>query len=392
MASLNIVADANIPFVQQAFETLGSVTTVEGRSMKPSVVKNADIFLVRSVTPVNQELLAGSRVRFVATATIGTDHVDEAYLRDNNIGFASAPGCNAISAAEYVVSALINLAQNSDVDLSTKTVAVVGCGNVGSQLIRLLTALNMQYVAYDPPRAQQFSDRDYGSWEDVLQADIISAHVPLSFDGDYPTYRMFDKTFFSSLKKQAVFINTARGRVVDESALLGVLAERDDLTLVLDVWENEPNINLKLLQKTSLATPHIAGYSLDGKVRGTEMIYQAVCEFLNQAPQWQKPVLPYAESFTAIQIECELADKQAIKKAVLNAYDIRHDDERLRQMLDQPQQQQRGAYFDQLRKNYPVRREFSCYELVTSEDRASLNQCLQQLGFKVEAADPSLAP
>ncbi|WP_455204801.1 4-phosphoerythronate dehydrogenase [Kaarinaea lacus] len=390
MAPLNIVADANIPFVEQAFETLGTVTTVEGRSINPSEIKDADILLVRSVTPVNQELLAGSRVRFVATATIGTDHVDETYLRENQIGFASAPGCNAISAAEYVVSGLINVAQQSDIDLSTKTVAVVGCGNVGSQLIRLLTALNIQYVAYDPPRAQHFQDRDYSSWEDVLQADIISAHVPLTFDGDYPTYRMFDEAFFNALKEQAIFVNTARGRVVDESALLGVLDKRDDLNLILDVWEHEPNINEQLLQKTRLATPHIAGYSLDGKVRGTEMIYQAVCEFVNQAPQWQKPVLPYAESFTAIQIESKLPDQQAISKAVFNAYDIHNDDARLRQVLDQPKEQ-RGAYFDQLRKNYPVRREFSCYELVTSEDRVSLNQCLKQMGFKVEAADPSLA-
>lgn len=382
---MKIVADANIPFIEEVFQSIGTVTTVNGRQMNPDAVQDADVLLVRSVTKVDRDLLQDSAVKFVGTATIGTDHVDIDYLKSRNIGFASAPGSNAISAAEYVISSLFVLAKKQGFKLEEKTVGIIGCGNVGSYLLSCLQALDIQCLVYDPPRAQQFNDRDYVSWEEVIQADIVTAHVPLTFEGDYPTYRMFDAPFFTQLKGNAVFINTSRGRVVDEGKLLTVLQKRTDLQLVLDVWEGEPNINTTLMCKAAIATPHIAGYSLDGKVRGTQMVYQAACRFFNQPEAWDIPPLPFADTFTAMQFNNSSSDIEVIYQSVLNAYDVMKDDQKLRKMLDL-EQSQGGEYFDELRKSYPIRREFSNYEVIVSQARSHLSQSLKGLGFQVETA------
>ena len=382
---MKIVADINIPFVEEAFGTIGSVTTVTGRLLRPEQVRDADILLVRSVTPVGQRLLQNSNVKFVGTATIGTDHVDLEYLDKNHIGFASAPGSNAVSAAEYVVSALVALSQQKSFHRTEKTVGIIGCGNVGSNLLTRLQALGMSCMVYDPPRAQRFADREYVSWQEVVQADIVSAHVPLTRTGEYPTYHMFDGAFFQQLRENAIFVNTARGRAVDENALLAVLQNRRDLQLVLDVWQSEPNINPELLDRTAIATSHIAGYSLDGKVRGTQMIYQAVCDHFQVKPSWVTPTLPFADTYTAMQFDGTQTDDEVIYQCVLNAYDILADDARLRKIKGL-EPAQRGEYFDSLRKNYPVRREFSSYEVNISQDRSHLTQVLNGLGFKVETA------
>ena len=382
---MKIVADSNIPFVKEAFGNIGSVATVAGRTLEPEDVRDADILIVRSVTNVNRHLLEGSHIKFVGTATIGTDHIDLDYLQQNQIGFASAPGSNAVSAAEYVVSAILTLARRQRFNPADKTVGIVGCGNVGSRVLGRLQALGMDCKVYDPPRQQQFNDREYVSWDEVIQADIISAHVPLTFTGDYPTYQMFNSDFFHGLKRDAVFINTARGRAVDETALMAVLKGRDDLQLVLDVWHGEPAINMELLDKTAIATAHIAGYSLDGKVRGTQMVYQAVCEYFKRPSDWVIPPLPFADSFTAMQFEPSQSQADIIYQCVKNAYDILADDARLRKIKGIVPEQ-RGHYFDTLRKNYPVRREFSNYEAIIGQDRGELVNILKGLSFKVETA------
>jgi erythronate-4-phosphate dehydrogenase len=382
---MKIVADANIPFVKEAFDSVGNVTTVIGRQITPEQVRDADILLVRSVTHVDADLLRHSKVKFVGTATIGIDHVDLQYLQREHIGFANAPGSNAISAAEYVVSSILYLTQSQEFRLAGKTVGIIGCGNVGSNVLSRLQALGVSCVVYDPPRASQFNDRDYATWEEVIQADIITAHVPLTFSGDYPTYQMFDLDFFRQLKTDAVFINTARGRAVNEAALLSVLPDRPDLQLVLDVWQSEPNINLELLNSCKIATPHIAGYSLDGKVRGTEMVYQAVCEFFKLQPVWSMPVLPFANTYTAMQFNDDIGDDEVIRQSVFNAYNVMDDAARLREITEIAPDQ-RGNYFDNLRKNYPVRREFSNYEVIISQAREPLLNALTGLGFRVETA------
>jgi erythronate-4-phosphate dehydrogenase len=382
---MKIVADANIPFVKEAFNSVGKVTTVNGRKVTPDELRDADILLVRSVTPVGENLLQGSAVKYVGTATIGTDHIDLEYLRANGIGFASAPGCNAVSAAEYVVSSLLALTEKQQIRLPEKTVGIVGCGNVGSNVLARLQALGMRCLAYDPPRARLFDDREYATWGEVIQADIVTAHVPLTISGDYPTYHMFDLDFFQQLKTDAIFINTARGRAVDEAALMSVLTARPDLHLVLDVWQSEPDINIDLLKRTSIATSHIAGYSLDGKVRGTEMIYKAVCEYFGLQPSWTIPLLPFETSYTAIQFNNNQADDAVIRQSVFNAYNVMEDDARLRQITELAPAQ-RGEYFDSLRKNYRIRREFANYEVIISQTREQLLHALSGLGFHVETA------
>jgi erythronate-4-phosphate dehydrogenase len=382
---MKIVADSNIPFVSEVFSTLGEVTTASGREISPETVRDADVLLVRSVTPVNEALLAESRLRFVGTATIGVDHIDTDYLARQGIGFASAPGSNAISAAEYVTSALLVSAEQGGFNLADKTVAIVGVGNVGGQVLRRLRALGVSCRCYDPPRQLSLADRDYVAWDDVLSADIVTAHVPLTRTGDYPTWRMFNETFFRSLKPGALFINTARGAAVDEQALKQCLAEGQELHLILDVWQNEPGIDLSLLAQAELGTPHIAGYSFDGKVRGTEMIYQALCSYLGTPPQWSSATVLSRPESALIDIDAGRPLQQCLYEAVIRAYDVRNDDRALRRITELKASEQ-GPYFDRLRKEYPRRREFSQYTIRLQQavtDSADLIDKLKGLDFQI---------
>ena len=258
---------------------------------------------------------------------------------------------------------------------------MVGFGNVGSRVVARLAALGCELLVYDPPREQQLHDRDYASWAQIQTADIVTAHVPLTKTGDYPTYHMFNAAFFAGLKDDALFINTSRGAAVDERALLQVKAAGKPLHLILDVWQHEPNIDLDLLQQTVIATPHIAGYSAEGKYRGLEMIYQAACQFLEVEPQWSlaDALPPY--SFV-IEPDLILDDMALLRSLVRMAYDIETDDQAMRK-LPGLSADQRGGWFDGLRKNYPVRREFPYYRVMLPPQRDNLASCLRQLGFTV---------
>jgi len=379
---MKIIADENIPCVEQAFASLGEVSLLPGRGMRPEQVCDAELLLVRSVTAVDQRLLEGSSVRFVGSATIGFDHVDRAWLQQHDIGFATAPGCNAISAAEYVVSALLVLAERKGFELAGKTVGIIGCGNVGSRVRDKLTALGMRCVVNDPPLQAQGGHDDFVSLDEVLQADVITVHVPYTRDGRYPTHHLVDGDVLKRLKTGALFINTSRGAVTDNPALNKLLAERDDLSVVLDVWEGEPAISTELLERVDLGTPHIAGYSLDGKLRGTEMIYQAACEHFGQSAQWQAADnLPEAGVIEMGETE-NLSVAAQIRSAVSGCYDICADDARLRAMLALPVGEQ-PAYFDRLRKEYPVRREFSTTSVLVDDADSECEPVLRGLGFPV---------
>ena len=379
---MKIIADENIPCVEQAFASLGEVTLLPGRGMQPGQVHDADILLVRSVTSVDQALLQDSAVCFVGSATIGFDHVDRAWLQQQGIGFSTAPGSNAVSAAEYVVSALLLMAQRKGFDLKQKTVGIIGCGNVGSRLRSRLAALGMRSMVNDPPLQAQGGHDDFVSLDEVLQADVISVHVPYTRDGLHPTHHLVDAAVLQKLPTDALFINTSRGAVTDNDALNRLLGERADLSVVLDVWEGEPAINTQLLERVCIGTPHIAGYSLDGKLRGTEMIYRAACEFFGQAGQWRAAdSLPAAAVIEIAETE-NLSFAALLHRTVSACYDICADDARLRSMLALPADAQ-PAFFDRLRKEYPVRREFS--ETAVSLDPAldELAQLLRGLGFAV---------
>lgn len=379
--AIKIIADRNIPQVDKAFAHIGEVQLVDGRQLCAEQLSETQILLVRSVTRVNQALLQDSAVRFVGSATIGTDHVDLAYLKQQGIAFSNAPGCNAVSAAEYVVAAILHYTRSRQIQTAGLVVGIVGYGNVGSRVAARLSALGCELLVYDPPRQQQYQDRDYVSWEQIQAADIVTAHVPLTKTGDYPTYQMFNHGFFSGLRDDALFLNTSRGLAVDEGALKQVLVSGKPLHLILDVWQNEPNIDPELMQQTHLATPHIAGYSAEGKHRGLEMIYHAACDFLELEPQWSLADALPPHSFV-IEPDLSLDDLTLVSRLVTQAYDIERDDRALRKVYELPEAE-RGPGFDGLRKNYPVRREFPYHRVMLPPQRDKLAECLSQLGFTV---------
>ena len=383
---MKIIADENIPCVEQAFASLGEVTLLPGRGMQAADVRDADVLLVRSVTRVDASLLDNSPVRFVGSATIGFDHVDRDYLQERGIGFSTAPGSNATSAAEYVVSVLMVLSAQQGFELAGKTVGIIGCGNVGSRVRQRLTALGMRCLVNDPPLEAQGVQDDFVSLEAALQADIVTLHVPLERAGQFPTFHLVNTTQLQQLVPGAIFINTARGAVADNRALDDALEHRDDLTVVLDVWENEPAISTGLLQKVALGTPHIAGYSIDGKLRGTGMIYRAVCNHFDKPVQWHATDAMAAAPAYRLTRDAEAGVLATLREAVLSVYDVREDDARLRETLALPDAE-RSAAFDALRKNYPIRREFSESTIQMRHPGNETGMLLGKLGFRIAGAD-----
>lgn len=373
---MNIVADPNIPFVREAFGTLGKVQLVSGRQINSVTIRGADVLLVRSVTSVHAGLLDGSTVKFVATATVGTDHVDHAHLEHRHIGFAGAHGSNANSVAEYVMAALLEMAGRGNFRLPDKTLGVVGVGNIGKRIASLAETLGMRVLRNDPPRQRAENLPDFVPLQRILaEADVITLHVPLLELADEPTLHLLNKETLSALERRPMLINTARGAVVDNRALLKAI-DGDKLGgAVLDVWEWEPNISAELLDVVDIGTPHIAGYSLDGKVAGTRMIYQAACNHFGLAPTWDPAPLMPAPPVPRIELTVSSGedDEEILRRIVQRVYDINADDAALRK---QPQE------FDLLRAGYPIRREFFNTEVVLRGASDSLRQKVAALGFK----------
>lgn len=380
-----IVADENIPLLDSFFDEIGDIRRVSGRHMSPADVADADILLVRSVTRVDASLLEGSRVKFVGTATIGTDHVDLEWLANNRITFASAPGCNANSVVEYVISVLSLYAERLDLkDWSDLTVGIVGAGNVGGALWRVLERLGVETRVSDPVReAREDEESEYHSLDEVLACDLVTLHTPLTRDGDHPTYHLINRARLENLKAHQLLINTSRGEVVDEEALLARLDAADAPTVVLDVWDREPAINQALVDRVWLATPHIAGYSLEGKVQGTEMIYQALCRFLGLPSRKQAGQFLPEPPLSKLAFTRAVQAGDAADVAIRACYDPRRDDARLRRgMATSPEQ--RGKVFDRLRRDYPVRREFSSVKIQLKGTSRSLQDQFRILGFKLK--------
>ena len=284
---MKIVADANIPLLADAFGPLGEVTALPADCITPEAVHGADALLVRSVTKVGAPLLEGSRIRFVATATIGVDHIDEAYLASKGIGFAYAPGSNARSVAEYVLAAMTVLGERGGYDFRRQTLGIVGCGNVGGRLARMAEGLGMRVLRNDPPLARETHDPRFVPIEAMAEADVVTFHVPLSREGPDATYGMIGARLLGMLKPGVTVINTSRGGVGDPAALRQTCDSGRLGALVLDVWKGEPEIDVHLMARVSIATPHIAGYSYDGKVNGTRMILEALCRHFGVARAWE---------------------------------------------------------------------------------------------------------
>ena len=388
---LRIVADENIPYVREAFCSLGDVVCCAGREMNAAMVAEAEVLLVRSVTKVGPELLEGSAVRFVGTATIGTDHVDVDYFRRRGIAFSSAAGSNANSVAEYVITAMLVLADRYGWELQGKTVGIVGVGNIGSKVEKKVRALGMRPLLNDPPLERQLQGQPlcqggesrYVSFDEVLKVDFVSCHVPLTRGGPDATYHLFDLARLEQLRQGTVLINSSRGAVVSNDALRKVV-ERGVLgAVVLDVWENEPTIDVALLEDVELGSPHIAGYSLDGKVNGTVMLYGAVCEMLGRPGELRASDLLPAPPIRRIELVTEgRSDQDVLCEAMTRVYDIERDDHDIRGLIAMPTGA-RANGFDQLRKGYPVRREAHNTVVQLEPRREGLALKLELLGFEV---------
>jgi len=375
---LKLVADENMPAVEALFGDFCQITRLPGRQMQPSDLTDADLLLVRSITQVDEKLLAQApALKFVGTATIGTDHLDTALLEARKIRYTNAPGCNADAVVDYTLSGIYKDAQVRGLPIEGRCIAVVGCGEVGSRLIRRLRALGHTPLTCDPLRADE-ADFTHTEIEQVLRdADIICLHTPLTKEGSDPSVHLFDEARLRLLKAGALLINAGRGAVIDNAALLKVATERPDLVLILDVWEHEPAVELQLAQRCFIATPHIAGHSIDGKLRGTWMLYDRVCrEFSVERRYALEDILPPPRI-----LGVTLAEEAEPHRLLQLVYDQWADDRRFRASLVANPQEQR-ANFDQLRKHYPYRREFAALRISVAS--AKQQHELTAMGFKVE--------
>jgi erythronate-4-phosphate dehydrogenase len=378
---MRIVADENIPLLDEFFAEFGTITRLPGRRIDAASVAEADLLLVRSVTPVNAALLKGSPVKFVGTCTIGTDHLDLDYFHQANIGWASAPGCNARGVVDYVLGSLLVLAEQHGQALASRTFGVVGVGQVGGRLLKVLRALGWRVLACDPLRQAREGD-DYVSLEEVLrQCDVISLHTPLTREGEHATYHLLDQARLAALKPGTWLINASRGAVVDNQALREQLQQRDDLHVVLDVWEGEPQVDVELAGLCRIATPHIAGYSLDGKLRGTEQVYQAWCAHQGIAPRVQLAQLMPAPWLASLQLDARADLNWALSTLCRAVYDPRADDANFRRSLNADEQARRAG-FDALRKRYPVRREIDALQVQVNGSAPALTSLIEALGAK----------
>ncbi len=378
---MKIVADENIPFVQECFGQLGEIARLPGREMRREDLLDAEVLLVRSVTQVNEALLAGTGVRFVGTCTIGVDHLDLDYFERVGITWASAPGSNANSVVEYVYAALAHL----DVDWQHQRVGIIGCGNVGGRLHRRLRAQGVECRCYDPFLTPE-ENPDLTDLDSVLACDVVCLHTPLTRSGPHPSFHLLGAAELAKLKPGAVLLNAGRGPVVDNEALLAHLQGGADLKVVLDVWEPEPDISRPLLAQVALGSPHIAGYSYDGKIQGTHMIYQALCRHLGREPE-----LGLEQLRPAVEDpERRLASEDfwtGLRSLIPRVYDIAADDRRLRELASQAEAGEAdfAKGFDQLRKHYPKRREFTNYRVKgeNGDLPETHRQRLEALGFTV---------
>lgn len=380
---MKIICATNMPYAAEAFRTLGDVTVLEPHAITPERVRDADLLAIRSTTRINRALLEGSRVRFVGTATIGYDHMDVAYLDRAGITWCAAPGCNANSVSEYLVAALLCLGRRHGLMLAGTTLGVIGVGNVGSQVVHKAEALGMRVLQNDPPRHDASGDPVFRPLDSVLaDSDIVTLHVPVTKTGPYPTVRMADRRFFEQMKPGAVVINTARGGVMDSDALLAAMSRGIVSHAVLDTWEGEPGFRPDVLAKADLGTPHIAGHSFEGKVMGTVMVYREACRFLGVRPTWTPDALLPPPLVPEIRLDpLDRPEEVVLGDVVRRVYDIEADDRRLREIAERDSRG-RSEGFEQLRTNYPIRREFRFTRVVLPAKCLALENKIRGLGFE----------
>ena len=382
--SLSIVADEQIPLAEQAFSKFGNVTLVDGRSINNSLIKNTDILLVRSVTKVNELLLKNSNLKFLGSATSGVDHIDIDYLKSSKIYFSYSPGSNSQSVAEYVLNSLIVAKKKSCIPFSKMKVGIIGCGHIGSKVKKIMDILGSHCLLNDPILSNQRKDEIFTELEEVLQSDVVTLHVPLTKDCDYPTYNLVNEIFLKKLKPNVIFINTSRGEVIDEEALLAFKMDNPESVLVLDVWRNEPNINTSLLSQAFIKTPHIAGYSHEGKINATENLFNQLNHFCGTNFTFSELYIP-----NNIRLSPEMNGSKYDVESIISQHWNILEDNISTDYYNNLAITDRAKYYDSLRKNYSTRYEYASRTIefsdgidMTAFDNTVQNN-LEKLGFKL---------
>jgi erythronate-4-phosphate dehydrogenase len=372
---MNVVVDRDIPFIKGVLEKYADVVYLEGRAITRNDLLKTDALIIRTRTKCDRKLLEGTSVRFIASATIGYDHIDTAYCESHNIHWTNAAGCNSSSVQQYISAALFEVAKKLDFQLSNKTIGIVGVGNVGGKVAKICTALRVNVLLNDPPRERREGGSSFASLDAVIeQADIITLHVPLNLEGEDKTFHLVDEKLLSGLRKDQILFNTSRGEVVDAVALKQALRGGKLAACVLDVWEDEPEIDLELLDLVDIGTPHIAGYSADGKANGTATSIQALSGFFGlPIDSWYPESVPLPTN-TLIEVDCSGLDQQEVMRAVVHhTHDIIADDLRLRKSPNT---------FEKQRAEYPLRREFPAYAVKLVNAGDNIQSVVREFGFR----------
>lgn len=376
---IKIVIDNKIPFIKGVLEEYAIVEYCAPSEIANEKIKDTDALIIRTRTKCNAQLLSGSSVKFIATATIGFDHINTEYCAANNIIWASAPGCNSSSVQQYIASALVSLAKKKNFSLRNKTIGIVGVGNVGSKVERLAKILGMKVLLNDPPRERSEGKEKFVSLDEIISnSDIITFHVPLNKTGEDKTVHIADEKFFEKFNNSKIIINSSRGPVVKTSALIEAMHSGKVSAAVLDVWENEPNIDHELLSLVDFATPHIAGYSADGKANGTSMSIHALNNFFNLGIKndWYPSEIPSPPQPKEISFDCQgKEEEQILHECILSTYKISEDDQRLRNSVET---------FEKQRGDYPVRREFPYFTVKLSNEISEIKKKISELGFSIQ--------
>jgi erythronate-4-phosphate dehydrogenase len=373
---MKIIADDKIPFLKGVLEPVADVIYLPGQAISRDHLKDADALLIRTRTYCNDQLLKDTPVKFIGTATIGYDHIDTAWCESQGITWKNAPGCNASSVAQYMASTLISLSIRFGISLKNRTLGVVGVGHVGSKVVHLAELLGMRVYLCDPPRVRKEGVCGFISLEGIIrECNIISFHVPLELNGQDKTQHMINGDLLGRVNPGTIIINTSRGEVADDESLKQAWKHGKITGLVLDVWEHEPHIDWELLKITTLATPHIAGYSADGKAKGTTMIVRELSRHFGLGlDDWKVQSMPQPLD-PELRLDAEsLTSEALIAAAVLHSYRVADDDRKLREVPEN---------FEMLRGNYPPRREFPAYTLLLDHATPELKRTCRNIGFKV---------
>lgn len=370
---MKIIADKNIPFLKGVAESFGDVTYLSGADFTKENLRDADTLITRTVAQLNKENLEGSRVKLICSATIGYDHIDTEYCDQHGIVWHNAPGCNSGSVQQYIASALITIARKHQFALKDKTIGVIGVGNVGKKVAAICELLGMRVLKNDPLR-QDIEGGDEFTDLPIIQreADIITFHTPLSREGKYPTFHLADAKFFSELKKCPIIINSARGGIVDTLAMKNALEQKLVSGAVIDCWESEPNIDLEYMRMVDIATPHIAGYSADGKANATRMSLESIANFWS-LPDDAISKIAVLEILNSVINYENIESGNKIEEIILQTYNPLDDSGRL---LSNP------SNFSKLRGDYPIRREYGAYTIENISNSYDRDK-LREIGFTI---------